>query len=87
MDQGGGDVVLTGANHRAAVGGQSVYRDGQTDRLVCHYYDARDGGKSKLLLAELRWTNDGWLTAARASGDGVDGFNQSEDLLTLVPGL
>ncbi|MCP9494849.1 MAG: arabinan endo-1,5-alpha-L-arabinosidase [Pyrinomonadaceae bacterium MAG19_C2-C3] len=69
MDQGGGDVVLTGANHQVAPGGQSVYRDGKTDRLVYHYYDARDGGKSKLQLAKLQWTDDGWLTVARTSNN------------------
>ena len=67
MEQGGGDVVLKGSDIHVALGGQSVYRDGKTDRLVYHYYDRRDNGKSKLQLAELRWTSDGWLTAARTS--------------------
>lgn len=62
MEQGGGTVILTGDERHVAAGGQSVYLDGNTFRLVYHYYDARDGGKSKLQISEIKWTKDDWLT-------------------------
>ena len=61
MTQGGGDVILAGDARRPGVGGQSVYRDGRVDRLVYHYYDAADAGKSKLRIDQLRFTPDNRL--------------------------
>jgi arabinan endo-1,5-alpha-L-arabinosidase len=67
MDQGGGSILLTGDERHVAAGGQSVYRDGDCFRLVYHYYDALDGGKSKLQIGELKWTSDGWLTMTQSN--------------------
>lgn len=58
MDQGGGDVILAGEARRPGVGGQSVYEDGKVVRLIYHYYDAADAGKSKLQIDELGFTPD-----------------------------
>lgn len=58
MDQGGGDVMLAGDARRPGVGGQSVYEDGKVLRLIYHYYDAADAGKSKLQIDELGFTPD-----------------------------
>lgn len=58
MIRGGGDVILAGDGRRPGVGGQSVYGDGRVLRLIYHYYDAADAGKSKLQIDELRLTPD-----------------------------
>ncbi|MFL6208581.1 MAG: arabinan endo-1,5-alpha-L-arabinosidase [Pyrinomonadaceae bacterium] len=68
MDQGGGTILLTGDERHIAAGGQSVYLDGNACRLVYHYYDALDGGKSKLQISELKWTKDGWPTVTQTPG-------------------
>lgn len=60
MDQGGGDLVLGGDVRYAGPGGQSVYIDGGTYRLVHHAYDARNFGVPTLQIHDLIWTNDGW---------------------------
>lgn len=66
MDQGGGTVIVEGdGRSMVAAGGQAVYRDGEIFRIAYHYYDALDGGKSKLRLGELKWTNDGWFTVSQ----------------------
>jgi arabinan endo-1,5-alpha-L-arabinosidase len=67
MDQGGGSILLTGDERHVAAGGQSVYLDGAAFRLVYHYYDALDGGKSKLQISELKWTKDGWPTLTQSN--------------------
>lgn len=65
MDQGGGTIILTGDASHVGAGGQSIYLDGNIFRLVYHYYDALDGGKSKLQIGEIKWTDDGWPTVAQ----------------------
>jgi arabinan endo-1,5-alpha-L-arabinosidase len=73
MDQGGGDLLLAGYERYRGTGGQSVYLDGNTYRLVLHYYDGRDNGIHKLQIRNLAWTNDDWpvveepLGASRAA--------------------
>jgi arabinan endo-1,5-alpha-L-arabinosidase len=41
-------------------GGQEPFTGPQGDMLVYHYYDGADLGKSKLEVAPLRWSADGW---------------------------
>ncbi len=60
MDQGGGSLILEGRDRYRGPGGQSVYLDGDTYRLVHHVYDAFDLGIPKLHIHDLTWTNDGW---------------------------
>lgn len=60
MSQGGGDLLLAGYERYRGTGGQSVYLDGSTYRLVLHYYDGRDNGAHKLQIRNLAWTNDDW---------------------------
>jgi arabinan endo-1,5-alpha-L-arabinosidase len=68
MDKGGGDLLLAGYDRYRGTGGQSVYLDGNTYRLILHYYDARDAGAHKLQLRELAWTADDWPVAAEPLG-------------------
>jgi arabinan endo-1,5-alpha-L-arabinosidase len=60
MSQGGGTLVLQGKDRARGPGGQSVYLDGGTYRLVHHYYDAFDLGIPKLAIDDLAWDADGW---------------------------
>lgn len=62
MANGGGDVILEGDARFRGPGGQSVYRDGDTYRLVYHAYDASQNGTPQLQIRDLRWTGDGWPT-------------------------
>ena len=62
MNDGGGTILLTGDERHVGAGGQSIYLDGKTYRLVYHYYDALDKGRSKLQVSEIKWTDDGWLS-------------------------
>lgn len=55
MNEGGGTILLTGDERHVGAGGQSVYVDGKTTRLVYHYYDALDKGRSKLQISEIKW--------------------------------
>jgi arabinan endo-1,5-alpha-L-arabinosidase len=60
MAQGGGDQILDGKGRFVGPGGQSVYLDRGTYRLVHHYYDAFELGIPKLQIHDLAWTSDGW---------------------------
>ena len=41
-------------------GGQEPFAGPSGDMLVYHYYDGQDLGVSKLEIAPLRWSDDGW---------------------------
>jgi arabinan endo-1,5-alpha-L-arabinosidase len=60
MEQGGGDLVLADKDYYRGPGGQAVYLDEGTYRLVHHAYDARSFGVPTLQIHDLIWTNDGW---------------------------
>jgi arabinan endo-1,5-alpha-L-arabinosidase len=60
MDQGGGTLVLESKGRYHCPGGQAVYLDSGTYRLVHHYYDALANGMPKLQIHDLAWTDDGW---------------------------
>lgn len=60
MLDGGGTPVLGTEGAMIGPGGQSVYRDGDTEYLVYHFYDALDDGRPKLQIRTLRWTDEGW---------------------------
>jgi arabinan endo-1,5-alpha-L-arabinosidase len=61
MMQGGGSLVLEGdAVNWVAAGHNSVYTFDGKDYMVYHAYDAKDSGKSKLLIKELGWDAAGW---------------------------
>jgi arabinan endo-1,5-alpha-L-arabinosidase len=58
--QGGGSLLLAGNARWPGAGHNSAYTFDGKDYLVFHAYDAADGGKSKLKIAELSWDADGW---------------------------
>jgi arabinan endo-1,5-alpha-L-arabinosidase len=60
MDYGGGSLVVKGNDEYAAVGHNSVYTFDGTDYLVAHAYDLSDEGRSKLVILEVLWDDEGW---------------------------
>lgn len=67
MLKGGGFLVLHAQldpTHRwRGPGGESILRDGATDYIVYHAYDAKNHGVPTLRIQPLGWTNDGWPVA------------------------
>lgn len=60
MFEGGGTLVLEGNENWHGVGHNSAYTFDGTDYLIFHGYDANDNGRSKLLIREMDWDNEGW---------------------------
>ena len=62
MLQGYATLVERSDGRFIGPGGQEAFKTPAGDMLVYHYYDGADGGTSKLELAPLRWSADGWPT-------------------------
>lgn len=60
LEYGGGSLVVKGNDRYAAVGHNSVYTFDGTDYLVAHGYDSQDEGRSKLVMLEVTWDDNGW---------------------------
>ena len=60
MAKGGGTIVVQGDANYPGVGHEAVVTFDGTDYLVYHGYDAKDNGRSKLIIKKLRWDNKGW---------------------------
>lgn len=60
LAQGGGSLVVEGNKDWAGAGHNSAYTFNGKDYFVFHAYDANDKGHSKLKIAEINWTADGW---------------------------
>lgn len=67
MLNGGGFLVLHAQldpTHRwRGPGGESILRDGDTDYIVYHAYDAKNHGIPTLRIQRLGWSDDGWPVA------------------------
>lgn len=59
---GGGTLVAKGNGRWAAVGHEAAYTFDGTDYLIYHGYDKNDNGRSKLVISEIKWDEDGWPT-------------------------
>jgi arabinan endo-1,5-alpha-L-arabinosidase len=60
MRFGGGTQVVRGNSDWPGVGHNSAYTIDGKDFLVFHGYDAKDNGRSKLIIKEIIWDEDGW---------------------------
>jgi arabinan endo-1,5-alpha-L-arabinosidase len=60
MSQGGGTLVLGGNENYHGLGHNAVCHFDGKDYIVFHAYDAKDGGKPKLVIRELSWNSNGW---------------------------
>ncbi|HYO22868.1 MAG TPA: arabinan endo-1,5-alpha-L-arabinosidase [Flavisolibacter sp.] len=57
---GGGTLLLEGNKHWYGVGHNGICAADGKDYIVYHGYDAADNGRSKLLIRELVWDENGW---------------------------
>ena len=60
MAKGGGTIVVQGDKDYPGVGHEAVVSFDGTDFLIYHGYDAKDNGRSKLIIKKLRWDETGW---------------------------
>jgi arabinan endo-1,5-alpha-L-arabinosidase len=60
MFEGGGTLVVEGNENWHGVGHNSTYTFGGKDYLIMHGYDAKDNGRSKLIIRDISWDKDGW---------------------------
>lgn len=60
LRHGGGTIQLQGNKDWHGVGHNGICSADGKDFILYHGYDAADGGKSKLLIQELKWDSDGW---------------------------
>ena len=60
MATGGGTLLLEGDVNWHGVGHNAVVSFDGSDYLVFHGYDAKDNGRSKLLIEEITWDKKGW---------------------------
>ena len=45
---------------RNGAGHNSAYTFDGRDYIIYHGYDAKDRGRSKLIIREMNWDRDGW---------------------------
>jgi arabinan endo-1,5-alpha-L-arabinosidase len=60
MTDGGGSLLAEGNADWYGVGHSSTYTIDNKDYILYHGYDAKDNGKSKLIIHELEWDSEGW---------------------------
>ncbi|PIB34696.1 ABC transporter substrate-binding protein [Reichenbachiella sp. 5M10] len=60
MNQGGGTLVVEGNDRWAGAGHNSAYTFDGKDYLVFHGYDMQADGHAKLIIKEIKWSQDGW---------------------------
>jgi arabinan endo-1,5-alpha-L-arabinosidase len=61
MTKNGGSLIVQGDNKEwFGAGHNSAYTFDGKDYIVYHGYDAKDRGRSKLIVQELFWDKDGW---------------------------
>jgi arabinan endo-1,5-alpha-L-arabinosidase len=60
---GGGTPFLQSQGAQIGPGHIAPLMDSNDSRFAFHYYDGDDRGKSKLAMASLRWSSDGWPEA------------------------
>jgi arabinan endo-1,5-alpha-L-arabinosidase len=70
MDKNGGSLVLQGDANWHGVGHNAVYNSDGKDYLIFHGYDAKDKGRSKLRIEELRWDEAGWPIVKQTGSTG-----------------
>lgn len=61
MDKNGGTLIVEGDNKEwYGAGHNSAYTFDGKDYMIYHGYDAKDGGRSKLIIKNMTWDADGW---------------------------
>lgn len=60
LTEGGGTKVIEGGARWKGPGHQAVLREGKTDTLFYHSYDAENRGRPMLRMAKIAWDREGW---------------------------
>lgn len=61
LQQGGGTLVVQGDGiNWYGAGHNAIFSESGKDYLVLHGYDAKDHGRSKLIVATISWNAEGW---------------------------
>ncbi len=60
LTAGGGTLLMAGNEKWSGVGHNGICSANGKDYIVFHGYDVSDNGKSKLLIREIKWTDDHW---------------------------
>lgn len=60
LSKGGGTLLLQGNEDWYGVGHNAVEEFDGTDYLIFHGYDTTDRGRSKLLIKEIKWSQNKW---------------------------
>jgi arabinan endo-1,5-alpha-L-arabinosidase len=60
LRHGGGTILLQGNKDWYGVGHNGICAADGKDYILYHGYDAKDGGKSKLIIQQLTWDSKGW---------------------------
>jgi len=60
MVKGGGTLILSTHGDVHGPGGEDVYLDGDTHRMVYHYYDGAHNGRATIDIVDLVWSADDW---------------------------
>ena len=60
MAKGGGTIVVQGDANYPGVGHEAIISFDGTDYLIYHGYDAKDNGRSKLIIKKLQWDETRW---------------------------
>jgi arabinan endo-1,5-alpha-L-arabinosidase len=69
MTRGGGSLLLQGDTENwYATGHSAVYSLEGKDLFICHGYDRKDNGKSKLIIREIVWDEAGWPVLQEEKG-------------------
>jgi len=65
MAKNGGTLIVQGdAKEWFGAGHNSAYTFDGKDYIIYHGYDAKDRGRSKLIIQEMKWDKDGWPVLA-----------------------
>ena len=61
LSQNGGTLIVQGDGKEwYGAGHNSAYTFEGKDYIIYHGYDAKDRGRSKLIIKEMKWDKDGW---------------------------
>src|SRR6185503_20761462 len=68
MRNGGGTQILATSGNQRGPGGQDIYLDGSTYRMVHHYYDSNLNGDHRMAIPNLAWSGDNWPSIDTGTG-------------------
>jgi len=64
MMNGGASLLLAAQGDMIGPGGESVFRNGSSEYMVYHYYDAKENGAARVQIRKIVWRANGWPSLA-----------------------